>query len=83
MKMAQVTITDAAIYSTKGEMAYELTYSEGTKVRAVETTDGCIRKEFKNAAGEWVLSGAPYVVKRNKKRQAERLKEAARKFLAH
>lgn len=76
-----VKIQDAAIYSTGGAMAFEATYSEGTMVRAVQSAEGWIRKEYKNAAGEWVLSGKPYVVKKNKKRQAERLIERVRAFL--
>jgi hypothetical protein len=76
-----IQIIDAAIYSTKGAMAYELTYSEGTKVRAVHTRDGWIRKEYNNEAGEWVISGKPYLVKRNQKRNGEAIMRQAREFL--
>lgn len=76
-----ITIIDAAIYSTNGEMAYEITYSEGTKVRAVESSDRLIRKEYLKD-GAWVQSGKPYVVAHNKRRNAECLKANAQKFLA-
>lgn len=75
-----ITIQDAKIYSTKGEMAYALTYSEGTEVRAVEG-NGLIRKEHKKN-GVWVLTGKAYVVDHNKKRSAEKIKAAAQAFLA-
>lgn len=69
-----ISISSAAIYSANGEMAYEATYSDGTTVRAVQSRDFTIRKEAK-VDGQWVLSGKPYVVKRNKRRQAELLKD--------
>lgn len=75
-----ITITEASIYSTKGEMAYEITYSEGTVVRVV-VGSGLIRKEYKDK-GEWKQSGKPYVVKHNARRQAERLVDEVKKFLA-
>lgn len=77
-----ITIADATIYSTNGAMAFELTYSEGTKVRALQTRDGLIRKEYKAADGSWKLSGKPYLVKRNVKRQAEHIKLHAQQFLS-
>lgn len=76
-----VTIENAAIYSMSSEMAFELTYSTGDKVRAVLARNGWIRKEYRNTEGAWVLSGKPYVVKRNAERQAEKLMRRAKKFL--
>lgn len=76
-----IQVTDAEIYGTKGAIAYEVTYSDGTKVRAVQERDGWIRKEFKTAAGEWKLSGAPYKVEHSKKRAAERIKKTAQEFI--
>ena len=75
-----ITVTDASIYSTNNEMAYSITYSNGVEVRAVEG-GGLIRKEHKEN-GVWKLSGKPYIVKHNRKRQAERLKQTATEFLA-
>ena len=68
-----ITITNASIYSMKGEMAYQIEYSEGTIVRVVESKDKFIRNEYKTAQG-WKQSGKPYVVKRNGKRNAEKIK---------
>lgn len=74
-----VTIQDAQIYSMNKEMAYQITYSEGTKIRVVESSNKFIRTEFvKN--GEWVAN-KPYVVKANNKRQAEKLKESVLSFI--
>lgn len=75
-----ITITNAATYSTKGEMAYQLTYSEGTQVRAVEGS-GIIRKEHKKN-GVWVLTGKAYVVDHSKPRAAEQIKKQALDFLS-
>lgn len=77
-----ITITNATIYSINKatEMAYEVEYSEGTVVRAVESKDKIIRKEFKKN-GEWVLSGKAYIVNNDKKRQAERLKDTVIEFV--
>jgi hypothetical protein len=76
-----VTIQAAAVYSTGGAMAYELTYSEGTKVRAVETRDSMIRKECRAADG-WKLVGKPYRVTHDAKRAAEQIKRQAQDFIA-
>lgn len=76
-----VTIKSAAVYSiSKGqEMAYEITYSEGTKVRAVVGA-GMIRKEA-IIDGEWKLSGKAYVVDHSKVRQAERIVNTVQAWL--
>ena len=76
-----ITITNAQIYSmNKGkEVAYEVEYSEGTKVRAVEAGN-TIRKEYKDG-DTWKLSGKPYIVDKNKKRQAEKLKEVVKAWV--
>jgi hypothetical protein len=44
-----VTIQSAQVYSTKGEMAYQINYSNGVSVRAVESADRFIRKEWEDA----------------------------------
>jgi len=74
-----ITIANASVYSiNKGtELAYELVYSDGGVVRAVDSSNGTIRKEYL-CKGEWKLSGKPYIVARNKQRQAERIKEIVR-----
>ena len=75
-----IEVTAAQIYSIKGtEIAYELTYSEGTKVRAVEG-NGIIRKECKFPEG-WKLVGKPYAIVKNKNRVAERIKLEVVKFI--
>jgi hypothetical protein len=71
-----VTIQSAQIYSTKGEMAYQIDYSNGVSVRAVESADRFIRKEWKTPAG-WAQVGKPYKVAHNRKRNAEGLKAIA------
>lgn len=78
-----ITVTNAAEYSiNKGtEVAYQVTYSDGSNFRAVLSANGWIRKEWKNAKGEWVVVGKPYVVAKDKKRQAERLVEVVKAFL--
>lgn len=77
-----ITIQSAQQYSMQQgkEMAYALTYSDGTEVRAVEAVGGIIRKEYKTPTG-WKLSGKPYVVVANKKRHAERTKNLVLNFL--
>ena len=78
------TLTNAQIYSTKGELAYQQTFTNPTQpdhnVRAVESKGNIIRKECLNN-GTWELIGKPYIVTKNKKRNAERIKEEVRKFL--
>ncbi|SAL59437.1 hypothetical protein AWB71_03284 [Caballeronia peredens] len=75
-----IVILNASIYSTKGEMAYEALFSNGTKVRAVESKGGHIRKEVE-AGQQWIQCGKPYVIKRDKSRQAEMLKQSVVAFL--
>jgi len=75
-----ITITTAQIYSMAGEMAYEAGYSDGTAVRVVESAGGMIRKEFKRG-DTWVQAGKAYIVRHNKRRQAESLKEQVSTFL--
>jgi len=76
-----ITVTDAAKYSTNGEVAYQITYSDNTKVRAVESTDGTIRKEYLDGS-TWTLVGKPYTVKRDKKRIAEKIKDICVELLS-
>lgn len=74
-----ITVQNAQVYSTQGEMAYEIKYSDGTVVRAVESSGNIIRAEYKTASG-WKLTHKPYVVKHSKVRNAERIKAAAQAF---
>jgi hypothetical protein len=79
-----ITIANATIYTIKGtgDMAYEIEYSEGTKVRAVKSkVGGWIRKEAM-VKGAWELCGKPYIVKADKKRQAEQIVEQVLAFIA-
>lgn len=76
-----ITVQNATIYSAQGETAYQVDYSDGTQVRAVESTGNIIRKEYKHR-GEWKMVGKPYVVKHSKVRAAEVLKKMAQEFLA-
>ena len=69
-----ITVIDHQIYSTGGEIAYQLEYSDGSKFRTVEG-NRIIRTEYLSRNG-WVQSGKPYVVAKNKKRQAERIKDS-------
>jgi hypothetical protein len=73
-----IKITNATIYSTKGEMAYQIEYSDGTIIRAVESNK-IIRNEFKTATG-WKHAGKAYKVDHSKTRQAERVKAEVIKF---
>lgn len=70
-----ITIVRTARYSINkaAEMAYEIEYSNGAKVRAVQSKDRIIRKEY-SRDGVWVQSGKAYVVAHNKKRHAEWMK---------
>ena len=77
-----ITVTDATKYTVKGEMAYQLAYSDGTQARSVESKGNIIRIEYKKENGDWVQSGKPYVVKHNSRRQAERIKDEVIKFLS-
>ena len=78
-----ITITNAQIYSIENgfAMAYEITYSEGSVVRTVMKNNGWIHNEYK-ANNEWKQSGKKYVVKKNKKRQGERIIERVKNFIA-
>jgi len=67
-----ITITETSIYTVNGEMAYQITYSDGTQVRAVVGGD-MIRQEYKTN-GEWLLVGKPYIIKHDSRRNAERIK---------
>lgn len=77
-----ITATGAAIYNTtSGEKAFELTYSEGSKVRAVLQADGMLRKEGM-VKGKWKLVGKPYIVSKSRPRIADRLVAQVEAFLA-
>lgn len=67
-----VKIESTSSYSIKGEIAYQINYSDSSKVRAVVSRSGFIRKEFV-VNGEWKLVGKPYLVKNDRGRQAERI----------
>ena len=73
-----IQITSAQIYSMKGEMAYQIDYSNGACIRAVESKQ-IIRNEIKTASG-WRQAGKAYRVEHSKTRQAERIKSAAIEF---
>lgn len=75
-----ITITNASKYTTKSEMAYSITYSDGTTVRAVESKGNIVRKEWLKD-GEWVAVGKPYVVEHNRKRHAERMIETVKAWI--
>jgi hypothetical protein len=78
-----ITTTNAQIYSIENgtAMAYEITYSDASVVRTVIKSNGWIRMEYK-ANGEWKQAGKQYVVKKNKKRQGERMVETVKQFVA-
>lgn len=67
-------ISTAVVILSATETAYQIVYSEGTQVRAVESADGWIRKEWLKK-GVWTLVGKPYVVKSSKGRNAERIRD--------
>lgn len=77
--MGQVKVIDAQIYSVAGEIAYELTYGDGTIVRAVTSPHRIIRKEV-GSNGAWRSVGKPYVVGSSKKRAAETIVSMVRRF---
>ncbi len=76
----------AATYTINNgtEFAYELTYDlesvKGYKVRSVIQADGMIRLESKGSKG-W-SANKPYIVKKNGKRQGDRVIATAKAFLA-
>jgi len=78
----------AATYSmNKGtEFAYELTYERACcadyKVRAVVMANGMMRVESKMGAGAAWDASKPYIVKKNKKRQGDRVVEKVKAILA-
>ena len=76
-----IVVVNASIYGTNGAVAYQVEYSDGCTVRAVEGV-GIIRHEHL-MGGIWVQIGKAYKVDHNKKRQAERIKMAAKEFLAN
>jgi len=80
--MTQVTIINCAAYSINKatEMAYQIDYSEGTKVRVVVGA-GMVRNEYLKD-GAWVQSGKAYVVAHNKQRQAERAIKTVKEWIA-
>lgn len=79
-----VSITNAQIYSINNgsQVAYEIEYSEGTKVRAVVSAGGWIHNEGKMVGDEWKASGKAYIVNKNKTRQGERIIEQVKAFIA-
>jgi hypothetical protein len=78
-----ITVANATRYSINKatEMAYEIEYSDGTKVRAVQSKGHVFRKEY-SRGGAWVQSGKAYVVNHSKKRQAEQIKQTVEAHLA-
>lgn len=84
--MTTLQITDAQIYSinNNSEIAYELTYTGGSigqyKNRAIVTRTSFIRAECL-IDGNWVAQGKTYKIEKNKKRNAEKIKNQVTKFL--
>lgn len=78
-----VSIVGVQMYgiNKQTEMAYQVEYSEGTIVRVVESKGGWLRKEYKSN-DSWVLVGNPYLVKKNKKRDGEKIIETVKSILA-
>ena len=74
-----ITIQNAQVYSTQGSMAYQIEYSNGTSIRAVESRGQIIRNEYKTPAG-WKQAGKAYKVDHSKRRQGERIKATAMEF---
>ena len=74
-----ITIKNASIYSTQGSIAYQIDYSNGTSVRAVESRGQIIRNEYDTPTG-WKQAGKAYKVDHSKRRQGERIKAAAMEF---
>jgi hypothetical protein len=62
------------MYSVNGAMVYQVEYSEGTIIRVIESPGAVIRSEYKTADG-WRPAGKPYIVRHDKKRQSERIKD--------
>lgn len=77
-----VTIINACTYNINAasEMAYEIEYSEGTRVRAVISKTKFIRKEW-NDGGVWKAVGKPYIINKNKKRDAEKIVDSVKNFI--
>lgn len=69
-----ITVTEATKYSINNGswMAWEITYSEGTKVRAVKKSGKIIEVQYKTLKSDWI-SRKPYIVKHNRKRNGERI----------
>ena len=74
-----ITIQTAQVYSMNGAMAYQIEYSNGTSVRAVESRGQIIRTEHKTSNG-WKQVGRAYTVGHSKNRNGERIKSAAVAF---
>lgn len=71
-----ITVRNAQVYSMQGSIAYQLDYSDGTSVRAVESVGQIIRNEYKTPTG-WKQAGKTYKVNHSKTRQGERVKAMA------
>ena len=74
-----ITVQSAQIYSTQGSMAYQINYSNGTSVRAVESRSQISRNEYRTLSG-WKQAGKAYKIDHSKCRQGERIKAAAIEF---
>jgi hypothetical protein len=74
-----ITVIEAQMYSMKNEMAYQITYSDNTTVRVIESKDKTIRSEY-YFNSLWI-AGKKYVVKHNSKRQYERIKQKVLNYL--
>ncbi len=77
-----ISIADAQQYSIGAEIVYQIEYSDGTKVRAIESPSAIIRRQYLNG-GEWVECGKNYTADRAVwNRAAERIKAEVLAFLA-
>lgn len=76
-----ITVTNAQIYSIENgnAVAYEITYSDGQVVRTVVANDDWLRLEYKTNCG-WKISRG-YIVKKDNRRQGERMIETVKNFL--
>lgn len=82
--MAAVQVINASRYSIKTasgyEMAHQVEYSNETIFRAIVSPDGWIRIEGKHIGKDWIAQ-KPYIVRKDKKRQGERIIEMVQNFL--
>ena len=75
-------LTNASIYSMKGEIVYHLTYTQGYEVRSIVSSNKMIRVECKlNDSNVWIQQRKAYIIKNNNNRSAERIVNTAKQFI--